>query len=142
MRVMGLDVGSKTVGVAVSDPFGWTAQGIEIIRINENKNEFGFERLKELVKEYNVDRFVVGLPKNMNNSIGPRAEASMEYGEKIKELFDLPVEYQDERLTTVQAERMLVEQADTSRSKRKKVIDKVAAVMILQNYLDRTSNKF
>lgn len=142
MRVMGLDVGSKTVGVAVSDPFGWTAQGIEIIRINENKNEFGFERLKELVKEYNVDRFVVGLPKNMNNSIGPRAEASMEYGEKIKELFGLPVEYQDERLTTVQAERMLVEQADTSRSKRKKVIDKVAAVMILQNYLDRTSNKF
>lgn len=142
MRVMGLDVGSKTVGVAVSDPFGWTAQGIEIIRINEHKGEFGFERLKELVKEYNVDRFVVGLPKNMNNSIGPRAEASMEYGEKIKELFDLPVDYQDERLTTVQAERMLVEQADTSRSKRKKVIDKVAAVMILQNYLDRTSNKF
>ena len=141
-RVMGLDVGSKTVGIAVSDPFGWTAQGVEIIRIDETKENFGFDRLAELVKEYQVSRFVVGLPKNMNNTIGPRAEASMAYGEKIKALFDLPVDYQDERLTTVQAERMLVEQADTSRSKRKKVIDKLAAVMILQNYLDRTSNKF
>ena len=81
------DVGSKTVGVAVSDPFGWTAQGVEIIRINEAEEEFGFDRLKELVAQYEVDRFVVGLPKNMNNSIGPRAEASMLYGEKIKELF-------------------------------------------------------
>ena len=72
MRVMGLDVGSKTVGVAVSDPFGWTAQGVEIIRINEAEEEFGFDRLKELVAQYEVDRFVVGLPKNMNNSIGPR----------------------------------------------------------------------
>ncbi|WP_159722660.1 Holliday junction resolvase RuvX [Enterococcus sp. CSURQ0835] len=141
-RVMGLDVGSKTVGIAVSDPFGWTAQGVEIIRIDETKENFGFDRLAELVKEYQVSRFVVGLPKNMNNTIGPRAEASMAYGEKIKALFELPVDYQDERLTTVQAERMLVEQADTSRSKRKKVIDKLAAVMILQNYLDRTSNKF
>lgn len=142
MRTMGLDVGSKTVGIAVSDPFGWTAQGIEIIRINEEKEYFGFDRLGELVKEYQITKFVVGLPKNMNNSIGPRAEASMAYAEKIKELFGLPVEFQDERLTTVQAERMLVEQADVSRSKRKKVIDKLAAVMILQNYLDRTSNKF
>ncbi|MTD41697.1 Holliday junction resolvase RuvX [Erwinia sp. CPCC 100877] len=141
MRVMGLDVGSKTVGVAVSDPFGWTAQGVEIIRINEEQEEFGFDRLKELVKEYEVTRFVVGLPKNMNNSIGPRAEASMAYGKQIEELFQLPVTYQDERLTTVQAERMLVEQANTSRGKRKKVIDKVAAVMILQNYLDGAANK-
>ena len=138
---MGLDVGSKTVGIAVSDPFGWTAQGVEIIRIDEAQEEFGFERLTELVKEYEVTRFVVGLPKNMNNSIGPRAEASMAYGKKIEELFQLPVVYQDERLTTVQAERMLVEQANTSRAKRKKVIDKVAAVMILQNYLDGAGNK-
>ena len=133
---MGLDVGSKTVGVAISDPLGFTAQGLEIIQINEDQGEFGFERLKELVDTYKVERFVVGLPKNMNNSIGPRAEASMSYGEKIKKLFSLPVDYQDERLTTVQAERMLVEQANTSRAKRKKVIDKLAAVMILQNYLD------
>lgn len=138
---MGLDVGSKTVGVAVSDLLGWTAQGIEIIRINEEEQEFGFDRLGELIKEYDVTKVVVGLPKNMNNSIGPRAEASMSYGKQVEELFHLPVEYQDERLTTVQAERMLIEQANTSRAKRKKVIDKVAAVMILQNYLDRASNK-
>ncbi|MGC6770256.1 Holliday junction resolvase RuvX [Enterococcus sp. LJL128] len=136
MRVMGLDVGSKTVGVAVSDLLGWTAQGVEIIRINEAEGQFGFERLGELIKEYEVSKVVVGLPKNMNNSIGPRAEASMAYGKQIEELFQLPVVYQDERLTTVQAERMLVEQANASRAKRKKVIDKVAAVMILQNYLD------
>ncbi|EJN94670.1 Holliday junction resolvase-like protein [Streptococcus mutans] len=134
---MGLDVGSKTVGVAISDPLGFTAQGLEIITINEAHEEFGFERLAALVKEYKVEKFVVGLPKNMNNTSGPRVEASRAYGEKIKKLFELPVDYQDERLTTVQAERMLVEQADVSRGKRKKVIDKLAAQLILQNYLDR-----
>ena len=137
MRVMGLDVGSKTVGVAISDPLGFTAQGVEIIKINEEAKEFGFDRLGELVKEYQVDKFVVGLPKNMNNTEGPRVEASKAYGDKIKEIFNLPVDYQDERLTTVQAERMLVEQADVSRGKRKKVIVKLAAQLILQNYLDR-----
>lgn len=137
MRTMGLDVGSKTVGVAVSDPLGWTAQGVEIIKIDEENGVFGIERVAELVKEYQVSQFVVGLPKNMNNTIGPRAEASMAYGDLLKEEFGLPIVYQDERLTTVQAERMLVEQANTSRAKRKKVIDKLAAVMILQNYLDQ-----
>lgn len=137
MRAMGLDVGSRTVGIAISDPFGWTAQGIEIIKINEEEERFGFERVGELIKEYQVNQFVVGLPKNMNNSIGPRAEASMAYGAKLEELYHLPVAYQDERLSTVEAERMLVEQGNVSRSKRKKVIDKVAAVMILQNYLDK-----
>ena len=104
MRIMGLDVGSKTVGVAISDPLGFTAQGLEIIQINEEKGEFGFDRLSELVKEYRVDRFVVGLPKNMNNTSGPRVEASQAYGKRLEELFNLPVEYQDERLTTVAAE--------------------------------------
>ncbi|MGT2865893.1 Holliday junction resolvase RuvX [Streptococcus fryi] len=137
MRIMGLDVGSKTVGVAISDPLGFTAQGLEIIPIDEEKSEFGLERLAELVTTYKVEKFVVGLPKNMNNTSGPRVEASQAYGELIKERFGLPVEYQDERLTTVQAERMLVEQADLSRQKRKKVIDKLAAQLILQNYLDR-----
>ncbi|HGI1767464.1 TPA: Holliday junction resolvase RuvX [Streptococcus agalactiae] len=137
MRIMGLDVGSKTVGVAISDPLGFTAQGLEIIKIDEESGNFDFDRLAELVKEYKVDKFVVGLPKNMNNTSGPRVEASQAYGDKITELFNLPVEYQDERLTTVQAERMLVEQADISRGKRKKVIDKLAAQLILQNYLDR-----
>ncbi|OJG24968.1 Holliday junction resolvase [Enterococcus columbae DSM 7374 = ATCC 51263] len=133
---MGLDVGSKTVGVAVSDLMGWTAQGVEIIRIDEEAGEFGLERVAELVKEYEVEKFVVGLPKNMNNTIGPRALASQAYGEMLIARFGLPVEFQDERLTTVQAERMLVQEANTSRAKRKKVIDKLAAVMILQNYLD------
>ena len=140
MRTMGLDVGSKTVGVAISDPLGWTAQGIEIVPIDEEAGEFGFARINELVEQYEVEQFVVGLPKNMNNSIGPRAEASMDYGKKLEAYYQLPVIYQDERLTTVQAERMLVEQADTSRKKRKKVIDKLAAVVILQNYLDTVIN--
>ncbi len=135
MRYMGLDVGSKTVGVAVSDPFGWTAQGVEIIPIDEELEEFGLDRLGELIVEYKVEALVLGLPKNMNNTIGPRAEASQKYGQLVIDRFDLPVFYQDERLTTVQAERMLIAN-DVSRKKRKKVIDKLAAVLILQNYLD------
>ncbi|MFI3083734.1 Holliday junction resolvase RuvX [Streptococcus sp. 2022WUSS135] len=138
MRIMGLDVGSKTVGVAISDPLGFTAQGLEIIPIDEEKGEFGLERLTELVEQYRVDKFVVGLPKNMNNTSGPRVEASQAYGDLLTERYKLPVDYQDERLTTVAAERMLIEQADISRGKRKKVIDKLAAQLILQNYLDRT----
>ncbi|HFI0619861.1 TPA: Holliday junction resolvase RuvX [Streptococcus suis] len=138
MRIMGLDVGSKTIGVAISDPLGFTAQGLEIIPIDEDKGEFGLERLTELVEQYKVDKFVVGLPKNMNNTSGPRVEASQAYGDLLTERYKLPVDYQDERLTTVAAERMLIEQADISRGKRKKVIDKLAAQLILQNYLDRT----
>ncbi|MDT2762459.1 Holliday junction resolvase RuvX [Aerococcus urinaeequi] len=135
MRYLGLDVGSKTVGVAVSDPFGWTAQGVEIIPIDEELEDFGLDRLGELIAEYKVEALVLGLPKNMNNTIGPRAEASQKYGQLVIDRFDLPVFYQDERLTTVQAERMLIAN-DVSRKKRKKVIDKLAAVLILQNYLD------
>ena len=127
MRMMGLDVGSKTVGVAISDPLGFTAQGLEIIPIDEEKEEFGFDRLSELVREYKVEKFVVGLPKNMNNTSGPRVEASRAYGAKIEQLFHLPVEYQDERLTTVAAERMLIEQADVSRKKRKNRVGKKKA---------------
>ncbi|EDP68499.1 Holliday junction resolvase-like protein [Carnobacterium sp. AT7] len=140
MRTMGLDVGSKTVGVAVSDPFGWTAQGIEIVKINEAQEEYGIDRIGELIAIHEVTKVVIGLPKNMNNSIGPRAEASLRYAELVKETFGLPVILQDERLTTVQAERMLIEEGNTSRAKRKKVIDKVAAVMILQNYLNQNQN--
>ena len=136
-RILGLDVGSKTVGVAVSDPFGWTAQGLEIIRINEAKENFGIDRLGEIIDEYEVDRVVIGLPKNMDGTIGERAEASLAYGDLVIETFNLPVEYEDERLTTAQANRMMIEEGDVSRRKRKKVIDKIAAMMILQNYLDR-----
>ncbi|WRP05367.1 Holliday junction resolvase RuvX [Rossellomorea aquimaris] len=135
MRVMGLDVGSKTVGVAISDELGWTAQGIETIKIDEDQGVFRIDRLKELAEEYQVDTVVVGLPKNMNNSIGPRGEASQAYGELIQQELSLPVKYWDERLSTMAAERVLLE-ADVSRKKRKKVIDKMAAMMILQGYLD------
>lgn len=135
MRIMGLDVGSKTIGVAISDMLGLTAQGIETIKIDEEAGEFGIERIKELVKEYGVTEFVVGFPKNMNNTVGPRGEASRKYKQLLEETFNLPVVLWDERLTTMAAERMLIE-ADVSRKKRKKVIDKMAAVIILQGYLD------
>lgn len=133
---MGLDVGSKTVGVAVSDLLGWTAQGVEIIPIDEEAGAFGLDRVQELVAEHEVVGFVLGLPKNMNNTLGPRAEAAQAYGQMLATRFNLPIDFQDERLTTVEAERMLVEQADASRKKRKQVIDKLAASLILQNYLD------
>ena len=135
MRVMGLDVGSKTVGIAISDALGWTAQGIETIKIDESTGQFGMSRIQELVTEYAVTSFVVGYPKNMNNSVGPRGEASERFADMLKETFDLPVMLWDERLTTMAAERMLIA-ADVSRKKRKTVIDKMAAVMILQGYLD------
>lgn len=139
-RILGLDVGSKTVGVAVSDPFGWTAQGLEIIQINEAKEQFGLERLGEIIDKYEASAIVVGLPKNMDGTIGDRAIASQNYGELITEKFALPVIYQDERLTTAQANRMMIEEGDVSRKKRKQVIDKLAAMMILQSYLDRQAN--
>ncbi|EAF0835996.1 Holliday junction resolvase RuvX [Listeria monocytogenes] len=138
MRIMGLDVGSKTVGVAISDPLGWTAQGVETIQIDENRKQFGYGRVKELVLEYEVEKVVVGLPKNMNNTIGPRAESSKIYAEVLESRIGLPVVLWDERLTTSAAERTLIE-ADVSRKKRKEVIDKLAAVMILQSYLDTTN---
>ncbi|WP_038703649.1 Holliday junction resolvase RuvX [Planococcus sp. PAMC 21323] len=135
MRIIGLDVGSKTIGVAISDPMGWTAQGIETIKINEAIEEFGMERLGELIKQYEVTEAVVGYPKNMNNSIGPRAQASEKFAALLKEAYSIPVVLWDERLTTSAAEKMLIS-ADVSRKNRKKVIDKMAAVMILQGYLD------
>ncbi|AMV68942.1 Putative Holliday junction resolvase YqgF [Pediococcus damnosus] len=137
MRLMGLDVGSKTVGIAVSDALGWTSQGVEIVPINEAQKEFGLDRMKELVAQYEVAGFVVGLPKNMNNTSGPRVDAAKAYGQLMIDTFNLSVDYEDERLTTVEAQRMLIEQADTSRKKRKKVIDKLAASLILENYLNR-----
>ncbi|MCD7033003.1 Holliday junction resolvase RuvX [Metabacillus sp. GX 13764] len=135
MRILGLDYGTKTVGVAVSDYFGWTAQGLETIKIDEENKKFGLDRLSEILQNEEVEKIVVGLPKNMNGTIGPRGEACQRYAEMLKEAYGLPVILWDERLTTMAAERMLIE-ADVSRKKRKKVIDKMAAVMILQGYLD------
>lgn len=135
MRILGLDFGTKTLGVAVSDELGWTAQGIETIRIDEENGEYGFDRLRQLIEKYAVEEIVIGFPKNMNGTIGPRGEATKRFAEQVKQTFSLPVVLWDERLSTMAAERMLIA-ADVSRKKRKKVIDKMAAVMILQSYLD------
>ncbi|MDR2976099.1 MAG: Holliday junction resolvase RuvX [Streptococcaceae bacterium] len=136
---MGLDVGSKTVGVALSDPLGITAQPVETIKIDEDAGNLGFDRLAELLAQYKPTKFVLGLPKHMNNDEGVRAEASRDYGRKLTEKFGLPVDFQDERLTTMQAEKVLID-GGTRRKDRKKYIDKLAAVLILQNYLD--ANRF
>lgn len=135
-KIIGLDVGSKTVGIAISDLMGWTAQGLDTLCINEEQNELGIEELVDIIKKNQVGTVVIGLPKNMNNSIGFRGEASLQYKEKLQEaLPSIEIIMWDERLSTMAAERSLLE-ADVSRQKRKKVIDKMAAVFILQGYLD------
>lgn len=136
---MGLDYGSKTVGVAISDPLCITAQGIETIqRKEENKLRKTLARIEELVKEYEVEKIVLGFPKNMNNTIGDRAEKSLELKEMLERRTGLPVIMWDERLTTVEAERTLIE-SNVRRENRKKYVDKIAAVFILQGYLDSLS---
>lgn len=136
MRVMGLDYGSKTVGVAISDSLGLTAQGIETIwRKEENKLRKTCARIEELIREYEVECIVLGLPRHMNNDVGNRAEKSLEFGEMLKRRTGLEVVMWDERLTTVEAERTLIE-SKVRREDRKKYIDKIAAVFILQGYLD------
>jgi putative Holliday junction resolvase len=135
MRILGLDVGSKTIGVAVSDELGWTAQGLKTIQIQEDEQKSGIPELEEIIQEYGIEKIIVGLPKNMNGTIGPRGEISLQFAKLLKNRFGLPVELWDERLTTMAAERILLT-ADVSRKKRKKVIDKMAASLILQSYLD------
>ena len=138
-RIMGLDVGDKTIGVALSDPLGWTAQGLETIRRIGIKKDL--KRLEEIIREYDVDKIVVGLPKNMDGSIGPQCQKVLKFNERLGRRFNnIEIIQWDERLTTVSAERTLLE-ADVSRKKRKEVIDKIAAVHILQGYLDRISNQ-
>lgn len=140
MRVMGLDYGSKTVGVAISDPLGITAQGIETIeRKEENKLRKTLARIEELVKEYEVEKIVLGFPKNMNNTIGERAEKSLELKAMLERRIGIPVIMWDERLTTVEAERTLIE-SNVRRENRKKYVDKIAAVFILQGYLNSIDN--
>ena len=136
MRIMGLDYGTKTVGVAISDALKITAQGIETIeRKEENKLRRTCARIEELIKEYDVEKIVLGFPKHMNNDIGERAEKALEFGEMLKRRTGLEVVMGDERLTTVAAERTLIE-SKVRRENRKQYIDKIAAVFILQGYLD------
>lgn len=138
MRIMALDVGSRTIGIACSDALLMTAQGIETIR--RTSLEKDFQRLQELINEYEVHELVVGMPKHMNGTKGERAEKTEEFVAQMKEVISLPVTFWDERLSTVMAERQLIA-ADVSRKKRKEVIDKMAAVVILQGYLDKLQFK-
>ena len=141
MRIMGLDYGTKTVGVAVSDPLGLTAQGIETIhRKAENKLRQTLARIETLCGEYEVEKIVLGFPKHMNNDIGIRAESSLEFKEMLERRAQREVILWDERLTTVEAERVLRE-SGVRREDRKQHIDKIAAVFILQGYLDLIYNK-
>jgi putative holliday junction resolvase len=132
LRIMGLDFGSKTIGVAVSDALFWTAQGVKTIK----RSNAEIEELRKLIQEYEVSEIVIGYPKNMNGTLGPRCALTDEFAERLRAEFGLPIELWDERLSTVAAQRTLLE-ADVSRGKRKQVIDKMAAVFILQGYLDR-----
>ena len=141
MRILGLDFGSKTVGVAVSDGLLLTAQGVETIeRKDENKLRKTCARIEELIAEYEMTEIVLGLPKNMNNTEGERVEKTKAFGEMLERRTGLPVHYWDERLTTVAAEQILME-SGVRRENRKAVIDKVAAGLILQGYLDCLKTK-
>lgn len=136
MRIMGLDFGAKTVGVAISDPLFITAQGIEIIRReHENKLRQTLARIEQLIVEYEVQEIVLGLPKNMNDTLGERAELSLAFRDKLERRTGLPVKMWDERLTTVAAERAMME-AGIRREERAEYVDKIAACLILQGYLD------
>lgn len=135
MRYLGLDLGTKTLGVAISDPLGLIAGDLTVLRHNEEYDKL-ISEIEKIVNEKKVEAIVLGFPKNMNNTIGERAEITLKFKEKLEQELHLPVYLQDERLTTRQAENLLIKN-DTSRKKRKKVIDKVAATIILQSYLER-----
>ena len=136
MRILGLDFGSKTVGVAVSDPLGITAQPVEIVRRkSENKLRQTLARIEELAKEYRAESFVLGLPKNMNSTLGERAEKSLTFKDMLEKRTGLPVIMWDERLTTVAANRAMME-GGVRRENRGEFVDSMAAALILQGYLD------
>lgn len=135
MRIIGLDLGTKTLGVAVSDSIPMIASGITTIRFSENNNKETLEPLRKIVEEYDAKAFVLGLPKNMNNTMGEAALRSKAFKELLEATFNLPVIMQDERLSSVSANNVLL-QADISRKKRKEKVDTIAATIILQNYLD------
>lgn len=135
MKYLGLDLGTKTLGLAISDPLGIIATSYKILRHDEDYDSL-LPTLKEEIEKNHIEALVLGFPKNMNNSVGERGEIALAFKEKLEEKFQLPVYMQDERLTTRQAESLLISN-DTSRKKRKKVIDSLAATIILQSYLDR-----
>ncbi|NFF28828.1 Holliday junction resolvase RuvX [Clostridium botulinum] len=133
MRILGLDIGNKTIGVAVSDPLGFTAQGITTIYRKELEKDI--EEVGKICHEYKIELIISGLPKNMNGTIGEQGEKVLEFCDVLKDKLDIPIKMWDERLTTVAAHRAMLE-ANLSRAKRKKIVDKIAATYILQGYLD------
>lgn len=132
-RIMGLDYGDKTIGVALSDEMGWTAQALTVIRRTSKAEDL--KKIAALTESHQVEEIVVGFPKNMNASIGPRARLCMRFADTLEQTLGFPVQLWDERLSTAMAERSLIE-ADVSRKKRKQVVDQIAAAVILQGYLD------
>ncbi len=138
MRVLGMDVGERRVGLAVSDPMGWNAHSYAVMQRSSEEKELAY--LQQVCREMEITQLVSGLPKNMDGTLGPKALEVESYARRMAELLALPLEFVDERLTTVSAHRMLLE-ADLSRGKRKKVVDKVAAAYILQTWLDRKNRQ-
>ncbi|MBS5946028.1 MAG: Holliday junction resolvase RuvX [Peptoniphilus harei] len=133
-KILGLDVGDVWIGVAISDALMLTAQ--PLMTIKRESNKIAYDKIHDIIKENNVEKIVVGLPKNMNNTIGPQSEKVMKFAEKLKNKFNVEIEYVDERMTTLMAEKVLIE-GSVRRENRKKYIDKIAATYILQSYLDR-----
>ncbi|NLN42436.1 MAG: Holliday junction resolvase RuvX [Clostridiales bacterium] len=139
MRILAMDVGDRRIGMAVSDPMGWTAQGIETLERKNNKHDM--EQMNKIIHRYNPEKIVLGLPRNMNGTIGPQGQKVKEFGELLKsEIYKGEIIYWDERLTSVMANRIMLD-ADISRAKRKKNVDMMAAVFILQSYLDFINNQ-
>ena len=136
MRYLGLDLGTKTLGIAISDVTHTIASSLKILRFEENNYKALYEDIKKIVLENNIEKIVLGLPKNMNNSVGPRAQITMDFGKNLSKYLNMNVIFQDERLSTVEATNYLLD-ADMSRKKRKQKIDSVAASIILQTYLDK-----
>ncbi len=137
MRIIGLDVGTKTIGVAVSDIMGWTAQGITTVKRSDPDSDVA--EIKKLINEFDAEQVMIGLPLNMNGSAGPSVDMVRQFGDQLEAEISIPIVYRDERMSTMAAERYLLE-GDVSRKKRKKVIDKMAAVFVLQGYLDYLAN--
>src|SRR5690554_5604929 len=135
MKILGLDLGSRTLGIAISDALGLTAQGIETYNFNENQYNDAIKRVRDITQNEKIEKIILGYPKNMNGTIGERGKISENFGKKLEEELDIKVILWDERMSTLQAEKILID-ANMSRQKRKKVIDKMAAVVILQSYLN------
>lgn len=138
MRILGLDVGTKRIGIAISDELGWTAQAIKTLHRHESKSDLG--EIRDIAGQYGVEEIVVGLPRNMNGSLGPQAQMVLGFIRDLREVLGVPIHTWDERLSTVEATKILIK-GDLSRRKRKRKVDMTAAVIILQSYLDSLARK-